>query len=349
MAPKKKDEDGPPADPSLACRAFINPTPKGELKAMSEPMEPAYKPHAVEASWNDWWEASGYYKAESNPEDKRPKFSICLPPPNVTGALHLGHALTVAVQDLLCRWHRMRGYNVLWIPGTDHAGIATQVVVEKKLKKEGQPGRHELGREAFVKKVFEWKEAYGNRICLQLRRLGCSLDWSREVFTMDEARGRSVQAAFLQFHKDGVIYRDVRLTNWCCALQSVISNLEVRACPTSRTRRVEHLRWLLTGRSTLLRLSAPHHPLPLLSFSLSHSLLRRLSFPQVDQEPITKRTKMKVPGHQFESYVFGVIWSFAYAAHYRSRTAGCAAGCAAGRAAASSVAQLRFPAAAWHS
>jgi len=258
MAPKKKDEDGPPADPSLACRAFINPTPKGELKAMSEPMEPAYKPHAVEASWNDWWEASGYYKAESNPEDKRPKFSICLPPPNVTGALHLGHALTVAVQDLLCRWHRMRGYNVLWIPGTDHAGIATQVVVEKKLKKEGQPGRHELGREAFVKKVFEWKEAYGNRICLQLRRLGCSLDWSREVFTMDEARGRSVQAAFLQFHKDGVIYRDVRLTNWCCALQSVISNLEV------------------------------------------------------DQEPITKRTKMKVPGHQFESYVFGVIWSFAY-------------------------------------
>jgi len=258
MAPKKKDAEEAPADPSAAARAYVNPTPKGELKAMMDPMEPAYRPHAVEASWNDWWEAAGYYTAESSPDDKRPKFSICLPPPNVTGSLHLGHALTVAVQDLLCRWHRMRGYNVLWIPGTDHAGIATQVVVEKKLKKEGQPGRHELGRDAFVAKVHEWKEQYGDRICLQLRRLGCSLDWSRQVFTMDEARGRSVQAAFLQFHKDGIIYRDVRLTNWCCALQSVISNLEV------------------------------------------------------DQEPITKRTKMKVPGHQFDSYVFGVIWSFAY-------------------------------------
>ena len=237
MAPKKKAEDAGDVDPSAACRAFVNPTPAGQLKDMGDPMEPAYKPHAVEASWNDWWEASGYYKAESSPEDKRPKFSICLPPPNVTGSLHLGHALTVAVQDLLCRWHRMRGYNVLWIPGTDHAGIATQVVVEKKLKKEGKPGRHELGRDAFVSKVYEWKEQYGNRICLQLRRLGCSLDWSREVFTMDEARGRSVQAAFLQFHKDGIIYRDVRLTNWCCALQSVISNLEVDQEPiTKRTK-----------------------------------------------------------------------------------------------------------------
>ena len=257
MAPKKKEKE-PDLDPSAAARAYVNPTPKGECKSMSEPMEPSYKPHAVEASWNDWWEASGYYLASSDPEDNRPKFSICLPPPNVTGALHLGHALTVAVQDLLCRWHRMRGYNVLWIPGTDHAGIATQVVVEKLLKKSGQPNRHEMGREAFVAKVYEWKDKYGNKIYSQMRRMGCSLDWSREVFTMDPPRARSVQAAFLQFHKDKVIYRDVRLTNWCCALQSVISNLEV------------------------------------------------------DQEPITKRTKRKVPGHKFDSYVFGVIWSFAY-------------------------------------
>ena len=114
-------------DPGLIARSYVNPTPSGKLKDMSGHMEPAYKPHAVEAAWNDWWEASGYYRGESSPDDKRPKFSICLPPPNVTGSLHLGHALTVAVQDLLCRWHRMRGFNVLWIPGTDHAGIATQV------------------------------------------------------------------------------------------------------------------------------------------------------------------------------------------------------------------------------
>ena len=128
---------------------------------MDEPMAQAYKPHAVEASWNDWWEACGHYRANSDPEDKRPKFSICLPPPNVTGSLHLGHALTVAVQDLLSRWHKMRGYNVLWIPGTDHAGIATQVVVEKKLAKEKGVSRHDLGREEFVKQVWGWKEQYG--------------------------------------------------------------------------------------------------------------------------------------------------------------------------------------------
>ena len=164
MAPKEKKDEAP-ADPGLVARSYVNPTPFGELKSMDDPMEPAYKPHAVEASWNDWWEASGYYQGDSSPEDKRPKFSICLPPPNVTGSLHLGHALTVAVQDLLCRWHRMRGYNVLWIPGTDHAGIATQVVVEKKLKKERNQTRHDLGRENFVSEVHKWKDQYGANIC----------------------------------------------------------------------------------------------------------------------------------------------------------------------------------------
>lgn len=129
--PKKDGKAGkaaqPLADPGLAARSYVNPTPAGELKAMDEAMAPAYLPHVVEASWNEWWEASGYYTANSDADDKRPKFSICLPPPNVTGSLHLGHALTAAVQDLLCRFHRMRGYNVLWIPGIDHAGIATQV------------------------------------------------------------------------------------------------------------------------------------------------------------------------------------------------------------------------------
>eukprot|EP00965_Chrysotila_dentata_P138196 4571336-Pleurochrysis_carterae.AAC.1 len=130
------DENVVEEDPGREAREYVNPTPKGELKSMDAPMQRAYQPHEVEASWNDWWEASGYYKGNSSPDDKRPKFSICLPPPNVTGSLHIGHALTVAVQDLLSRWHRMRGFNVLWIPGTDHAGIATQVVVEKKLAKE---------------------------------------------------------------------------------------------------------------------------------------------------------------------------------------------------------------------
>ena len=223
----KKEKTDAPIDPGEVARNYANPTPAGELKAMDEPMAQAYKPHAVEASWNAWWEASGYYRANSDPEDKRPKFSICLPPPNVTGSLHLGHALTVAVQDLLSRWHKMRGYNVLWIPGTDHAGIATQVVVEKKLAKEKGVSRHDLGREEFVKQVWGWKEQYGARITTQLRRLGCMLDWSREVFTMDAPRAKSVTAAFCKFHEDGLITRDVRLTNWCCALRSGISDIEV--------------------------------------------------------------------------------------------------------------------------
>ena len=132
MAPKAKEKEVD-EDPGKTAREYVNPTPEGALKSMDEPMAPAYVPHVVEASWNAWWEKEDYYTASSDPDDKRPKFSICLPPPNVTGSLHLGHALTVAVQDLLSRWHRMRGFNVMWIPGTDHAGIATQVVVEKKL------------------------------------------------------------------------------------------------------------------------------------------------------------------------------------------------------------------------
>ena len=226
MAPKAKEKEVD-ADPGKTAREYVNPTPEGALKSMDEPMAPAYVPHVVEASWNAWWEKEGYYTASSDPDDKRPKFSICLPPPNVTGSLHLGHALTVAVQDLLSRWHRMRGFNVMWIPGTDHAGIATQVVVEKKLWKEQQKTRLDLGREQFIAETHKWKDQYGSRITTQLRRLGCSLDWSREVFTMDAPRGESVTAAFIKFHQDGLIYRDVRLTNWCCTLRSGISDIEV--------------------------------------------------------------------------------------------------------------------------
>jgi len=223
----KKDAKPADEDPSALADAYVNPTPKGALKSFAEPIAQAYHPHEVEAAWNDWWEASGYYEASSDPADDRPKFSICLPPPNVTGSLHLGHALTAAVQDMLIRWHRMRGYNCLWIPGVDHAGIATQTVVEKKLKKEEGASRHDYGREKFVERVYEWKEQYGDRITMQLRRLGCSLDWSREVFTMDAPRAKSVNEAFVRFHELGLLYRGVRLTNWCTQLKSAISDIEV--------------------------------------------------------------------------------------------------------------------------
>jgi len=258
MGPKKK-EAKEVEDPGKEAREYVNPTPMGQLKSMDEPMQKGYCPHEVEAAWDDWWAEEGYYKGSSDPNDKRPKFSICLPPPNVTGSLHIGHALTVAVQDLLSRWHRMRGFNTLWIPGTDHAGIATQVVVEKKLAREQQLSRHDLGREAFVGKIWEYKAEFHARITKQLRRLGCSLDWSREVFTMDAPRAASVNAAFVRFYDEGLIYRDVRLTNWCCALRSGISDIEV------------------------------------------------------DYIDIEKRTRIAVPGHpKDKTYVFGVIWSFAY-------------------------------------
>jgi valyl-tRNA synthetase len=237
MPPKEKK--AAPEDPGKLASDFVNPTPPGQMKSFAEPMAAQYHPHEVEASWNDWWEGQDYYKASSDPDDKRPKFSICLPPPNVTGSLHLGHGLTAAVQDLLIRWHRMRGFNCMWIPGVDHAGIATQTVVEKKLHKEEGVSRHELGREAFVARVLEWKEAYGNRITGQLRRLGCSLDWSREVFTMDADRARAVTEAFVTFHERGLLYRGERLTNWCTQLQSAISDIEVDHLELSRKELVE--------------------------------------------------------------------------------------------------------------
>mmetsp|Transcript_12904 Transcript_12904/g.17693 ORF Transcript_12904/g.17693 Transcript_12904/m.17693 type:complete len:1013 (+) Transcript_12904:198-3236(+) len=155
------------------------------------------------------------------------KFVMVIPPPNVTGSLHLGHALTTAIEDTITRWHRMKGKITLWVPGTDHAGIATQSVVEKRLKKLDGTTRHELGRTEFVKKVWEWKQTYGNKITSQIRFLGASVDWSREAFTMDSNLSRAVTEAFVRFYEDGLLYRDTRLINWSCALQSAISEIEV--------------------------------------------------------------------------------------------------------------------------
>jgi len=187
-------------------------------------MEKAYEPRDVEARLYAEWEARGYFHAEPTPG--QPKYSISIPPPNVTGQLHMGHALNHTVQDALGRWHRMRGFTTLILPGVDHAGIATQTVVEREIAKDGLT-RHDLGREAFVARVWEWKEQYGARIIAQLKRLGCSYDWSRERFTMDAGYAEAVAEAFVRFHDAGLIYRGKRLVNWCCFHQTVISDIEV--------------------------------------------------------------------------------------------------------------------------
>ncbi|KAM9234229.1 valine--tRNA ligase, mitochondrial isoform 3-T4 [Dugong dugon] len=188
---------------------------------------------------------------------------MCIPPPNVTGSLHIGHALTVAIQDALVRWHRMRGDQVLWVPGSDHAGIATQAVVEKQLWKEQGVRRHELSREAFLREVWKWKEEKGGEICEQLRMLGASLDWDRECFTMDTGSSVAVTEAFVRLYKAGLLYRNRQLVNWSCALRSAISDIEVESRP-------------LPGR-TELRL--PGCPAP-----VSFGLLVSVAFP-VDGEP----------------------------------------------------------------
>lgn len=205
---------------------FMDPlTPVGEKKQLSRQMAKQYNPSAVEKSWYSWWEASDFFTADAS--SSKPSFVIVLPPPNVTGALHIGHGLTAAIQDTIIRWKRMSGYNVLWVPGMDHAGIATQVVVEKKLMQERKLTRHDLGREGFVSEVWRWKNKYGGTILNQERRLGASLDWSRECFTMDEARSKAVTEAFVRLYKEGLIYRDHRLVNWDCTLRTAISDIEV--------------------------------------------------------------------------------------------------------------------------
>eukprot|EP00461_Guttulinopsis_vulgaris_P001160 UN01160 len=191
----------------------------------STPMSDQYFPEQVEAGWDKFWENNQLYQPTDNKDEKN--FVIVLPPPNVTGSLHLGHALTVAIQDSVVRWHRMQGHNTLWVPGLDHAGIATQVVVEKQLKKTQNLSRHDLGREKFVEKVWEWKEEYGGNILNQLRALGTSLDWSRLRFTLDEMCKKAVLEAFIRLYNNKTIYRDNRLVSWSCSLKSAISSIEV--------------------------------------------------------------------------------------------------------------------------
>ncbi|EGW38409.1 valyl-tRNA synthetase [Desulfosporosinus sp. OT] len=187
-------------------------------------MAKAYEPGLVEGKWYQYWEEKGFFHAEVNKD--KPPFSIVMPPPNVTGALHLGHAMDSTIQDILTRYKRMRGFNTLWLPGTDHAGIATQAKVEEQLAKDGT-SRDQLGREKFVERVWEWKRQYGGRITQQLRRLGASCDWQRERFTMDEGCSKSVREAFVDLYNKGLIYRGNYIINWCPKCHTTISDIEV--------------------------------------------------------------------------------------------------------------------------
>jgi valyl-tRNA synthetase len=184
----------------------------------------AYEPQAVEGKWYRFWEENGYFKPRPNPARK--PFVISMPPPNVTGALHLGHAITSTIEDILIRYHRMQGIETLWVPGEDHAGIATQTVVERQLAKEGTD-RHKLGREAFLERVWQWVSQYKSRIQDQHRRLGASCDWSRERFTMDEGLSKAVREVFVRLYEEGLIYRGERIINWCPQCMSALSDLEV--------------------------------------------------------------------------------------------------------------------------
>ncbi len=214
-------------------------------------MEPklakGYEPQDVETKWYQAWESQGCFHADEN--SPNPHYSIVIPPPNVTGVLHMGHALNNTIQDILVRWKRMCGHEVLWMPGTDHAGIATQNVVEKQLAAEGQD-RHSLGREAFVERVWQWRSESGGQIINQLKHLGASCDWERERFTMDEGLSIAVREVFVSLYEDGLIYRDNRLINWCPRCHTALSDLEVEH--EEQKGNLWHLRYPVKGTDRCL-------------------------------------------------------------------------------------------------
>jgi valyl-tRNA synthetase len=199
---------------------------------MPHELPKTYEPGAIEARWAEYWVRERLFHvdtpAPSSPgEPARPVFTLLLPPPNVTGRLHMGHMLNQTQMDMLVRWHRMRGFITLWLPGTDHAGIATQMMVERQLAKEGKK-RRDMGREAFVERVWEWKREYGGAILEQMKRLGASVDWGREYFTMDENLSRAVREVFVRLYEEGLIYRGKYIVNWCPRCETAISDLEVK-------------------------------------------------------------------------------------------------------------------------
>ena len=184
-----------------------------------------YDPKDAQNRFYEFWVEKGYFHAD--PASARPAYCIVIPPPNVTGALHLGHALNNTLQDILIRWRRMQGYDALWMPGTDHAGIATQAVVEKRLLEEEKKTRHDLGREALVERIWTWKDEYEKRILSQLRLMGCSCDWERTRFTLDELCSRAVRRTFFNLFKAGKIFRGKRLINWDTQLRTAVADDEI--------------------------------------------------------------------------------------------------------------------------
>src|SRR5215212_1926873 len=191
-------------------------------------IEKSFQPADIEERIYAQWEEAGAFRAGRPERRATAPFCIVIPPPNVTGSLHMGHALNNTLQDILARFERMRGRDVLWQPGTDHAGIATQMVVERQLMERQEPNRRVLGRAKFLEKIWAWKAESGGTITKQLKRLGASCDWSRERFTMDEGISRAVVKVFVELHRDGLIYKDKRLVNWDPKLLTAISDLEVQ-------------------------------------------------------------------------------------------------------------------------
>ncbi len=214
---------------------------------MEPKLSKGYEPQDVEAKWYRNWEDHGCFHADEH--SPKPHYSIVIPPPNVTGVLHMGHALNNTLQDILCRWKRMTGHEVLWMPGTDHAGIATQNVVEKQLAIEGKD-RHDIGREAFVERVWTWRGESGGQIINQLKRLGASCDWERERFTMDEGLSTAVREVFVRLYDEGLIYRANRLINWCPRCHTALSDLEVEH--EEKQGHLWHLRYPVKGEARFL-------------------------------------------------------------------------------------------------
>lgn len=211
---------------------------------MSEGLSPQYDPKPVERKWYSYWEEHELFHAE--PDSDKPPFTIVIPPPNVTGILHLGHVLNNTIQDILIRWKKMQGYEALWMPGTDHAGIATQVVVEKSLAREGI-NRKDLGREKFIEAVWKWREEYGGAIINQLKALGCACDWERERFTMDEGLSEAVTTVFISLYEKKKIYRGHRIINWCPRCRTALSNEE--AIPEDENGSLWYMRYPLKDGS----------------------------------------------------------------------------------------------------
>ena len=216
----------------------------------------SYEPAHFETKWYDYWQSHGCFDAKDTSAPGQKSFSIVIPPPNVTGVLHMGHALTNTIQDILTRWHRMRGDNTLWLPGTDHAGIATQAQVEKQIAKEGKGPtgkpmtRHDLGREKFLERTWKWKEEHGKEITNQLKRLGSSLDWKRERFTMDPGFSAAVREVFVRLYEENLIYRGERIINWCPRCRTALSDLEVN--PTERKGHLWHIVYKIVDDNTQL-------------------------------------------------------------------------------------------------